>query len=171
MDHPNSVARFVWDSDRDTIMGHEFIGEVVGHGPNCSDDFPVGTRVTSLPIMIRTARNHLSSGTTRRARRIRRADDRVGNDVARSARRSAQRLGRARGRFCGGGVLRSLLRDQAGGATTGHRGRSHRPVDGGRAGRPRCQPDCGIRLQRRAACVCQEIRRRHIGQSVVSRSV
>jgi len=53
MDHPNSAARFVWDSNRDTILGHEFIGEVVGHGPDCSDDFPLGTRVTSMPILIR----------------------------------------------------------------------------------------------------------------------
>jgi len=53
MDHPNSAPRFVWDSGRDTIMGHEFIGEVVGHGPDCSGDFPVGSRVTSMPILIR----------------------------------------------------------------------------------------------------------------------
>lgn len=46
MDHPNSADRFVWDSDRDTVMGHEFIGEVVDHGPDCSNGFPVGTRVT-----------------------------------------------------------------------------------------------------------------------------
>ncbi|MDT5331665.1 MAG: hypothetical protein QOF31_2962, partial [Mycobacterium sp.] len=53
MDHPNSAPRFVWDADRDTIMGHEFIGEVVGHGPDCSGDFPVGSRVTSMPILSR----------------------------------------------------------------------------------------------------------------------
>ncbi len=53
MDHPNSAPRFVWDSGRDTIMGHEFIGEVVGHGPGCSGDFPIGSRVTSLPLLIR----------------------------------------------------------------------------------------------------------------------
>jgi threonine dehydrogenase-like Zn-dependent dehydrogenase len=53
MDHPNSAPRFSWDPDRDTIMGHEFVGEVVGHGPDCSDDFPIGTRVTSMPILIR----------------------------------------------------------------------------------------------------------------------
>ena len=62
MDHPNSADRFVWDSDRDTVMGHEFIGEVVGHGPDCSDDFPVGTRVTSLPIMIRHGEEPLVIG-------------------------------------------------------------------------------------------------------------
>ena len=37
MDHPSNAPRFVWDSDRDTIMGHEFIGEVVGHGPGGSE--------------------------------------------------------------------------------------------------------------------------------------
>jgi threonine dehydrogenase-like Zn-dependent dehydrogenase len=62
MDHPNSADRFKWDADRDTIMGHEFIGEVVGHGPDCSGDFPVGTRVTSLPIMIRHGEEPLVIG-------------------------------------------------------------------------------------------------------------
>jgi threonine dehydrogenase-like Zn-dependent dehydrogenase len=62
MDHPNSAPRFVWDSDRDTIMGHEFIGEVVGHGPDCSADFPIGTRVTSMPILIRAGQEPLVIG-------------------------------------------------------------------------------------------------------------
>lgn len=62
MDHPNSADRFKWDSDRDTVMGHEFTGEVVGHGPNCSGDFPVGARVTSLPIMIRPGEEPLVIG-------------------------------------------------------------------------------------------------------------
>ena len=53
MDHPNSAERFVWDAECDTVMGHEFIGEVVGHGPGCSEEFPVGSRVTSMPILIR----------------------------------------------------------------------------------------------------------------------
>ena len=53
LDHPNSAPRFVWDSGRDTIMGHEFIGEVVDHGPDCSAGFPIGSRVTSLPLLIR----------------------------------------------------------------------------------------------------------------------
>ena len=47
----------LWDPDRDTIMGHEFVGEVVGHGPDCSDDFPIGTRVTSMPILIRAGKS------------------------------------------------------------------------------------------------------------------
>jgi len=62
MDHPNSAPRFVWDSGRDTIMGHEFIGEVVGHGPDCSGDFPVGSRVTSMPILIRAGQEPLVIG-------------------------------------------------------------------------------------------------------------
>jgi threonine dehydrogenase-like Zn-dependent dehydrogenase len=53
MDHPNSAPRFVWDPRRDTILGHEFIGEVVDHGPDCSAGFPIGSRVTSLPLLIR----------------------------------------------------------------------------------------------------------------------
>ena len=46
---------FVWDADRDVVMGHEFVGVVVGHGPECSDQFPVGTRVTSIPTLVRDA--------------------------------------------------------------------------------------------------------------------
>ena len=35
MDHPDpddTSGLFVWDADRDVVMGHEFVGEVVGHG-------------------------------------------------------------------------------------------------------------------------------------------
>lgn len=53
MDHPNAAPRFVWDADRDTVMGHEFVGEVVGLGPGCTGSIPIGSRVTSLPILIR----------------------------------------------------------------------------------------------------------------------
>lgn len=53
MDHPGSASRFVWDASRDTVMGHEFVGEVVAHGPDCSGAFPIGSRVTSMPILIR----------------------------------------------------------------------------------------------------------------------
>ncbi|MGV0581837.1 zinc-binding dehydrogenase [Mycolicibacterium elephantis] len=62
MDHPHSAPRFVWDSGRDTVMGHEFVGEVVGHGPDCSDAFPVGSRVTSMPILIRAGQEPLIIG-------------------------------------------------------------------------------------------------------------
>jgi threonine dehydrogenase-like Zn-dependent dehydrogenase len=56
MDHPDPTdtsGLFVWDADRDVVMGHEFVGEVVGHGPGCSDQFPVGIRVTSVPTLVR----------------------------------------------------------------------------------------------------------------------
>ena len=56
MDHPDpsdTSGMFVWDADRDVVMGHEFVGEVVGHGPGGSDQFPVGTRVTSIPTLVR----------------------------------------------------------------------------------------------------------------------
>ena len=46
MDHPNSAPRFAWDSDRDTIMGHEFIGEVVGHGPGLLGRFSARDRAS-----------------------------------------------------------------------------------------------------------------------------
>lgn len=57
MDHPelgmdDPTGRSLYDSDRDIVMGHEFVGEVIGHGPGCSDTFPVGTRVTSMPIRL-----------------------------------------------------------------------------------------------------------------------
>jgi threonine dehydrogenase-like Zn-dependent dehydrogenase len=58
MDHPELVkndtsGRFVYDEDRDVVMGHEFIGEVVALGPECTGDLAVGTRVTSIPILLR----------------------------------------------------------------------------------------------------------------------
>jgi threonine dehydrogenase-like Zn-dependent dehydrogenase len=57
MDHHDVVpsggpAGMVYDPDRDIVLGHEFVGEVVAHGPDCSGAFPVGTRVTSIPILL-----------------------------------------------------------------------------------------------------------------------
>jgi len=57
MDHHDLVpeggpAGMVYDEDRDMVLGHEFVGEVVAHGPDCTDDFPVGTRVTAMPILL-----------------------------------------------------------------------------------------------------------------------
>jgi threonine dehydrogenase-like Zn-dependent dehydrogenase len=57
MDHPqlsldDPTGRSLYDPDRDIVMGHEFVGEVVAHGPGCSDQFPVGTRVTSMPVRL-----------------------------------------------------------------------------------------------------------------------
>ena len=57
MDHPelgvnDPTGRSLYDADRDVVLGHEFVGEVIGHGPGCTDRFPVGTRVTSIPIRL-----------------------------------------------------------------------------------------------------------------------
>jgi threonine dehydrogenase-like Zn-dependent dehydrogenase len=56
MDHHDAVppggAGMVYDVNRDMVLGHEFVGEVVGHGPGCSDVFAVGTRVTAMPILL-----------------------------------------------------------------------------------------------------------------------
>ncbi len=57
MDHPemgidDPTGRSLYDANRDIVLGHEFVGEVIGHGPDCTDQFPVGTRVTSIPIRV-----------------------------------------------------------------------------------------------------------------------
>lgn len=57
MDHPEAgvddpTGRSLYDPDRDVVMGHEFVGEVVGHGPDCRGQFPIGARVTSIPIRL-----------------------------------------------------------------------------------------------------------------------
>jgi threonine dehydrogenase-like Zn-dependent dehydrogenase len=56
MDHPDPAETsglFVWDPDRDVVMGHEFVGEVVALGPGCTGQFPLGSRVTSVPTLAR----------------------------------------------------------------------------------------------------------------------
>jgi threonine dehydrogenase-like Zn-dependent dehydrogenase len=57
MDHPelgvnDPTGRSLYDPGRDIVLGHEFVGEVIGHGPGCTDQFPVGTRATSIPIRL-----------------------------------------------------------------------------------------------------------------------
>lgn len=57
MDHPEAglddpTGRSLYDAGQDIVLGHEFVGEVVAHGPGCTDQFPVGTRVTSIPIRL-----------------------------------------------------------------------------------------------------------------------
>jgi threonine dehydrogenase-like Zn-dependent dehydrogenase len=56
MDHHDAVPAhqtgMVYDENRDIVLGHEFVGEVVAHGPGCSDQFPIGTRVTAMPILL-----------------------------------------------------------------------------------------------------------------------
>jgi threonine dehydrogenase-like Zn-dependent dehydrogenase len=34
------------------VLGHEFVGEVIGHGPGCTSQFEVGSRVTAMPIRL-----------------------------------------------------------------------------------------------------------------------
>jgi threonine dehydrogenase-like Zn-dependent dehydrogenase len=58
MDHPELVAEdlgMLYDPERDIVLGHEFVGEVVATGPDSSGQFPPGTRVTSMPILFREA--------------------------------------------------------------------------------------------------------------------
>lgn len=57
MDNPEGVAEDdsgLWDyhEDRDIVMGHEFVGEIVSFGPDTEQRLPAGTRVTSLPVLV-----------------------------------------------------------------------------------------------------------------------
>ena len=57
MDHPelavdDPTGRSLYDADRDIVLGHEFVGEVIGHGPGCTDQFVVGSRVTAMPVRL-----------------------------------------------------------------------------------------------------------------------
>jgi len=58
MDHPESVAEddtgmWNYDPDADIVMGHEYCAEIVDYGPGTDRRWPVGTRVTSVPVLIR----------------------------------------------------------------------------------------------------------------------
>ena len=48
-----SGGPFVMDLERDIVMGHEFCAEVVDHGPGATKALKAGTRVCSLPVLIR----------------------------------------------------------------------------------------------------------------------
>src|SRR5437868_2104850 len=50
-----SGGPFIMDLERDIVMGHEFCAEVVDHGPGSSKALKNGTRVCSLPVLIRPA--------------------------------------------------------------------------------------------------------------------
>jgi threonine dehydrogenase-like Zn-dependent dehydrogenase len=54
MDHAESreSTGMVYDAGRDIVLGHEFVGEVIAHGPGCTDQFPIGSRATSIPIRL-----------------------------------------------------------------------------------------------------------------------
>jgi threonine dehydrogenase-like Zn-dependent dehydrogenase len=57
MDHHDAIVDggpggMLYDPDRDIVLGHEFVGEVVALGPGCAGTLPVGTLVTSVPILL-----------------------------------------------------------------------------------------------------------------------
>ena len=56
MDHPEAGAyddsgMSTYDQDADIVMGHEYCAEVVDYGPGTERRIPVGTRVSSLPVL------------------------------------------------------------------------------------------------------------------------
>jgi threonine dehydrogenase-like Zn-dependent dehydrogenase len=56
MDHPEAGAdddsgMSTYDTDAGIVMGHEYCAEVVGYGPGTERRIPVGTRVSSLPVL------------------------------------------------------------------------------------------------------------------------
>jgi threonine dehydrogenase-like Zn-dependent dehydrogenase len=44
---------FVLDVSRDIVMGHEFSAEIVDYGPDTARGLRPGTRVCSLPLLLR----------------------------------------------------------------------------------------------------------------------
>ena len=42
------------DPSRDLVMGHEFCAEILDYGPNTEKHHPVGTRVCSFPMLVRS---------------------------------------------------------------------------------------------------------------------
>lgn len=57
MDHPelginDPTGRSLYDANQDIVLGHEFVGEVIGFGPGCSDQFAIGSRVTAMPVRL-----------------------------------------------------------------------------------------------------------------------
>jgi threonine dehydrogenase-like Zn-dependent dehydrogenase len=43
----------LFDLDDQVVMGHEFCAEIVEYGPGCRETLPVGSRVVSVPILLR----------------------------------------------------------------------------------------------------------------------
>lgn len=57
MDHPEADADddsglSNYDPDRDIIMGHEYVAEIVDFGPGTERKWAKGTRVSSIPVLI-----------------------------------------------------------------------------------------------------------------------
>jgi len=48
---PQRTSAF--DANRDVVMGHEFCAEILDYGPGCVKRLPPGTRVCSMPILMR----------------------------------------------------------------------------------------------------------------------
>jgi threonine dehydrogenase-like Zn-dependent dehydrogenase len=48
-----SGGPFVMDLARDIVMGHEFCAEIVDHGPQTTKSLAAGSRVCSLPVLLR----------------------------------------------------------------------------------------------------------------------
>ncbi len=44
---------FTMDLNRDIVMGHEFCAEIIDHGPDTKKQLRVGTRICSMPVLIR----------------------------------------------------------------------------------------------------------------------
>ena len=59
-----SGGPFVMDLARDIVMGHEFCAEIVDHGPATTKALKTGTRVCSLPVLIRPQASRPSATRT-----------------------------------------------------------------------------------------------------------
>lgn len=44
---------FIMDLNRDVVMGHEFCAEIVDFGPNTQKRLKAGTRICSMPVLVR----------------------------------------------------------------------------------------------------------------------
>ena len=75
MDHPEAGADddsgwATYDQDVDIVMGHEYCTEIVDYGPDTERRIPVGTRVSSRPVMFSGVRSRRTMpGATRQPAR------------------------------------------------------------------------------------------------------
>ena len=46
------------DAERDVVMGHEFCAEILDYGPDCTQQLTMGTRVCSVPGVVRDQNFH-----------------------------------------------------------------------------------------------------------------
>ena len=104
----------VMDSTRDVVMGHEFCAEIVDHGPDTTRRFKLGTRVCSMPMLMRTEGAGDRRLLERQSRRLRRVHAAHRGPAAPGAERSHD------------------------GARGAHRANGRRPPRGGKA---RLEPD------------------------------